>query len=387
MNNKLTTGLAVLLMLLNFSRIQAEVPNQFEKETVKLSSSTDKKIHYNWSPQKEVLPSTNLIDFQFGLVASSAKKCGFSIDEQNRFKGHAVYKFWAGPKANRVELTECFSLPKDVAHLSADKLNELSEIKDVYGLVSCGDYGDTIFYSWYTKFPEPLTQESKGIFAQWHGRPDRTAVRKPDGLREHLSIKRFLELSSQLKWKGMNDKKGGVRGFDKDSGEELNYTVDGPAGGPIGAFSINNGYIQLFVRNGPRVISTNSRPKIKPSPKQPAMALEDGRSGALVFHEKIDTLPINQWLHFRVEIKFSDYSAKENKAISKGHVKLWINDEQKADWQGDVGKNDFLGPYFKFGIYKPGSNGFKVDHCGYKRRLIKKGSRTESTIHKYIQSK
>ena len=50
-------------------------------------------------------------------------------------------------------------------------------------------------------------------------------------------------------------------------------------------------------------------------------------------------------------------------------------------WQGNVGKNDVLEPYFKWGIYKPGEKGFRVDHAAY-RRTIERTRR--SPIRKHL---
>jgi hypothetical protein len=46
-----------------------------------------------------------------------------------------------------------------------------------------------------------------------------------------------------------------------------------------------------------------------------------------------------------------------------------MNEKKVAHWKGDVGKNDEKGPYFKYGIYKPGTDGFKVDCAGFAQQV------------------
>ncbi|HQL75617.1 MAG TPA: heparin lyase I family protein [Phycisphaerae bacterium] len=48
---------------------------------------------------------------------------------------------------------------------------------------------------------------------------------------------------------------------------------------------------------------------------------------------------------------------------------IWMNGKHVADWRGNIGKNDSPGPYFKFGIYKPGPGGFQVDHAACRRTI------------------
>jgi hypothetical protein len=51
---------------------------------------------------------------------------------------------------------------------------------------------------------------------------------------------------------------------------------------------------------------------------------------------------------------------------------VWIDEQSVTDWNGQIGKNDIHGPYFKFGIYKPGPDGFRVDQSAYQFRVIEK---------------
>ena len=121
----------------------------------------------------------------------------------------------------------------------------------------------------------------------------------------------------------------------------------------------------LLVRNDPYPRSDNTvRIKPKPGGIRPYQKLGN-KSGGVAYELPISEVPINQWIHFTVEIKYSSYDIESNKALTSGHVKVWMNGKQVADWKGDVGKNDEKGPYFKYGINKPGTDGFKVDCAGF----------------------
>lgn len=99
-------------------------------------------------------------------------------------------------------------------------------------------------------------------------------------------------------------------------------------------------------RNNPYPRS-NNRVRIKPKPGgiRPYQKLGNKSSG-VAYELPISEVPINQWIHFTVEIKYSSYDMESNKALTSGHVKVWMNGKQIADWKGDVGKNDEKGPYF-----------------------------------------
>jgi hypothetical protein len=113
--------------------------------------------------------------------------------------------------------------------------------------------------------------------------------------------------------------------------------------------------------------------KLKPKPSQ-AMGhvMKDGlKEAALVWQIPLSRVPINKWIDFKVRIHYSEYAADDDRVTASGRVTVWMNGEQVADWKGNIGKNDILGPYFKFGIYKPGPDGFKVDHAAYKRTITR----------------
>ena len=266
---------------------------------------------------------------------------------------------------NRIELTTCYG--SNLEGLSDEKIAELSALANLYAKNDQGHYGDTITYEWNARFPEPLEDDARGSFAQWHGRPDRTLVDTPEGELKTLTPSEFFELLKTTKF--INNK--GNIGVDIETGEPNGWKVDGSSGGPIAAFKFMDGRLCLLVRNDPYARSDNTV-RIKPKPVVRREQQNGNKSGACVFEMPISEVPINQWLNFKVEIKYSSYSLDSNKALTPGFVKVWIDGEQVADWQGDIGKNDEKGPYFKYGIYKPGDDGFKVDCAGFTQTIERK---------------
>ncbi len=317
------------------------------------------------SAQKDIPKAGEVVDGKYIVVGNREPKGILQRNVINTYKGHPVYHFSATPDVNRIELTTCYG--SNLEEVSGELRADLIASKNIYAYNDQGSYGDTITYDWYARFPEPLQDDSRGIFAQWHGRPDRTLVETPEGETKILPAKEYLERMERIHI----DPDQGHIGIDPKTGKPNGWKIDGSAGGPIGAFKFQDGYMCLLIRSDPSPRSDN-RIKTKPRPGgiQPFQQFGN-KKGTIVFEQPISEVPINQWIHFQVEIKYSDYSLDSDQALSPGHVKVWLDDKQVADWSGDVGKNDEKGPYFKYGIYKPGTDGFKVDCAGFTQTMHK----------------
>ncbi|HNX52810.1 MAG TPA: DUF1961 family protein [Pontiellaceae bacterium] len=322
------------------------------------------RIAMRSSPQKDFPTADQVVDGQFIVIGDREPRGSVYRDVLNTCQGLPVYRFEASADANRIEFGTCFASPSVV--LSAEEKAELSALGDADAVCDLGHYGDTITYEWNARFPEPLTKESQGIFAQWHGRPDRTLVTTPSGETKKLAPQEFLNLLKTMRF----DNDRGNIGIDLKTGQPNGWRCDGSSGGPIGSFHILDGTMCLMVRNDPAAVSDNTV-KVKPKPGRET-AQKGNKTGALVFSQPLDKVPINQWMHFKVQIKYSTYRFDSDKALTPGFVKVWIDGNQVADWKGDIGKNDELGPYFKYGIYKPGPGGFKVDCAGFSQIIEEK---------------
>jgi hypothetical protein len=212
-----------------------------------------------------------------------------------------------------------------------------------------------------------------GIFAQWHGRPDRTLLQDPKGNLKHWPKEEFAAMLDTMYFEKNI-------GFSNKSNQPNGWLVEQSAGGPIGAFHFREDYLYLIIRSDANRMSDHTiKTKPKPGKHLNILVGSDGKYGTIAFERSSDQIPINEWISFKVKIKYSKYDPNADKVITKGKVEVWMNDEKVTDWDGDVGKNDIHGPYFKFGIYKPGENGFKVDCREYKQTIDRKPTAIHST--------
>jgi len=314
------------------------------------------EVKVRTSAQKDVATANDIIDNTFIVIGGKAPIAQVDREEVD---GKPVYKFQATGKANRIEFSTCFGAEENLKGISDKEIELLKKVKSAYEYSDQGKYGETITYQWKARFPEKLQKNTGGIFAQWHGRPDRTLVQSPDGELNHISKEKFVNMLDTMSFKKNV-------GYSNKTKKPNGWLVDNSAGGPIGAFHFRNGMMYLMVRSEASRISDPTF-KVKPKPGQHLNKVigRKGKTGSIVFERPASQIPINEWIEFKVKIKYSEYSQTEDKVLSSGFVQVWMNDKQVADWKGDIGKNDLHGPYFKFGIYKPGKDGFKVDCKDY----------------------
>jgi heparin lyase len=329
------------------------------------SKAEIQSLPFRTSAQQEVAPAEEIVDGQWIVIGNSEKSGGRVFrDTDNPYGGQPVYRFSAADDSvNRIEFSEVFGSTDNLKGLSDKEVADLLAIRDAYANAKVGRYGDTVTYEWSTRFPEELDANSQAIIAQWHGRPDRTLVDDGKELR-YLSIPDFVKLTETYDFR-----KDGW-GYDKSTGKRSNFRVDGAAGGPIAALKIGFNYMYLLARSDASRRSS-SEVKLKPKPMQEiGHRMQAGlKEASLVWKLPLSAVPINEWIDFRVRIRYSEYSAEADEVLSPGSVDVWMNGKQVAAWKGNIGKNDILGPYFKFGIYKPGKTGFNVDHAAYRRTI------------------
>lgn len=323
-------------------------------------AQTGERITSRISAQRDIPKPEEIFEDKFIVVGTREPRTTLFKDTVNTYKGHNVYHFWAQEDANRVELTTCYG--SNLEGLSEQELAELSGIANIYFRNDQGQYGDTITYDWYARFPGPLKEDTSGIFAQWHGRPDRTMVITPEGELKYLPAAEYIALRESMIVTDQHI------GLDPITKKPNGWKFEGSAGGPIAAFKFQDGHMCLLVRNDPNPRSDNTV-RTKPKPVVRRVHNIGNKTSACVFEMPISKVPENQWIHFRVQIKYSRYSLQSDQPLESGFVKVWMDGDQVADWEGDIGKNDKKGPYFKYGIYKPGPGGFRVDCAGFTQTI------------------
>jgi hypothetical protein len=161
-------------------------------------------------------------------------------------------------------------------------------------------------------------------------------------------------------------------GTDKKTGEKNGWRVD-PYQRPVGALRFNNGVLNLVVRNDPHRLS-NGSPHCRAGNGFPYTETnEDGVSATIVWERKIEKLPVNQWIHLILKVKWATYSQTDDKVTSSGFVEFSFDDEEPVRWDGPIGKNDIYAPYFQFGVYT-GSGDVEVHHSGHQMTINKRNS-------------
>jgi heparin lyase len=315
-----------------------------------------------------VYPDNQIVDGQFCILGNSEPEGVLLRDEEGGVDGYPVYKFRLNSGGRRIELSTAFCTESIASRYPQEYIEQLLAVQDTYRLMSLCDFGDTVLYDWHIKFPNPIPENASGIISQWHGRPDKTLTRSPDGvlkynsLPEMVALRKSMEISSEVN-------RG--RGMDKLSGEENGWRVDSYQR-PIGDLAFGNGYLYLGFRNDPKRLSDDFR-NPKPGMGTPYTKHYGDASTSTVWEIKTSEIPINKWIHLRMEVKWATYSKTEDRLTSSGYVKFWFDDELVADWEGPIGKNDVYGPYFQFGVYTGGGN-IEVHHSGYRMQILKKNT-------------
>jgi len=341
--------------------------SQESKLAPEKKQETVRKIDWRLSEQKSVATPEQILDNQFIPIGDKEPNATIIEDSKNRHNGQVVYKFICTGKANRIELSSTFGTRENLKQYSEEEIKELSEIGETYINSSHGNYGDVVVYDWYSRFPEAESPEKGGIIAQIHGRPDRTLLVNPKGEMVRVSIKEMKAMLDTMYFDlhiGKNKKTKAPNG----------WRVDAAAGGPIAEMSYRPPYLYLMARSSAERIS-HSETRTRPYPGKVQVGKvigENGKTGFLAFSEPTSSVPINKWVHFKMEIKYSKYSHTADEVLEKGYIKMWMDDKVLCDIKDvNIGKNDELGPYFKYGIYKPAKGGFTVEHSGFTETVKK----------------
>ena len=313
-----------------------------------------------------VYPDNQIIDGQFCILGDWEPKGFLFRDSEGGVNGYPAYKFRLDG-GRRIEISTAFCSESMAAKFPADYIEKLVKIRDTYRLSNLCEYGDTVTYDWYIKFPQPIDPESSGLISQWHGKPDKTLTRDPQGVMKYNTLDEFIELMETM---NIVSEVNGGRATDKTTGEENGWRVDSYQR-PVGALRFNNGVLNLVVRNDPHRLS-NGSPHCKAGQGVPHTETnEDGVSATIVWERKIEELPVDRWIHLTFKVKWPTYSKTEDKVTSSGFVEFSFDDEKPVRWEGPVGKNDVYAPYFQFGVYT-GSGDVEVHHSGYQMTVNKK---------------
>jgi heparin lyase len=355
----------LLAPLVAFQASDVTEPDQTDSAAPGRDRAESRPLAFRGSERREVTPDNEIVDGRWIVIGNREASGGRVVrDADQSYKGSPVYRFMAADDSvNRIEFSELFGSADRLKGIPKEQVKRLAAIMAVDIGVDLGRYGDTVTYEWSTRFPARMGPETLGIFAQWHGRPDRTLVEDDKSVRM-LTLAEFEELKKSVEFKEDG------WGYDRKTGRRTACRVDAAAGGPIGEFRVGFNHLYLMVRSdASRRSSPDVKLKTRPTQEVGYRAQDGAKEASLVWKIPLSDVPVNEWLDFKVRIHFSEYDPEADRVLAPGSVSLWVNGKQVADWQGNIGQNDSLGPYFKFGIYKPGPGGFKVDHAAYRSTI------------------
>eukprot|EP00406_Dinophysis_acuminata_P073418 CAMPEP_0179246864 /NCGR_PEP_ID=MMETSP0797-20121207/19313_1 /TAXON_ID=47934 /ORGANISM="Dinophysis acuminata, Strain DAEP01" /LENGTH=404 /DNA_ID=CAMNT_0020954465 /DNA_START=1 /DNA_END=1212 /DNA_ORIENTATION=- len=305
--------------------------------------------------QQTIINASDILDCN--MVAVGAKGPGYTIvrDAANTYNGTPSYRFHVDDDgANRVELSAAFVTQEDIdaANLTQAEIAEHVAAKSLYHFGGgFATPGQAWTYEYGVFLPSSLNSTSKGIISQWHGVPDRTTVMDPDGAITKYSLHDF---NSQILTEMY---------FNKTTGYDINATT------PNGYMVDQGGYPPLALKVGMYLVAradhrriTDKTDRVNISPPRQRRKRSKGRTKEVSspYQVQLSALPSDTWIPLKFVIVWSRWKGDGSGIESDGSIKMYVNGTQVVDWSGPLGSNDEHGPYFKYGIYKPGATGIDV---------------------------
>ena len=266
-----------------------------------------------------------------------------------------------GETKGRAELSYCYATSKDVQHLTQNQINNAITAKKIYfyGKGHCPQ-ASTMYYRFSVYFPSSLSPNVHTIFAQWHGMPDRCILKNPSGEVLRLTDEEFAELSKTVYFDV-------DIGYDKKTDKPNGWVIE-QGGYPPMAFGISSGYFYIQANSDRKWMSNkDERCNINPATaKIMQSASTEYKKSTLVYKRQWSQLPKNRWITFYIKVKWNEYGKLHETVVSQGllDVKMsyttdtgeTINEHIVDNQNVDIGRNDDMGYYFKFGIYRTSSS-------------------------------
>ncbi len=239
----------------------------------------------------------------------------------------------------------------------ADSYEECQVMKTVdhYG-------GDVIprdmvtYHRFSVNMPEELDLANlKTIFAQWHGMPDRTLVRNPEGEEWIATTEEFMELCDTMVFEDGT-------GYDIETGEVNDWRVDASGSYPPLTFGFQDGYFYVKANSDKKWISDEEeRCFIKPGYGLLLPKVTEHKETIMAYLLEYDLFPKDCWVTFTIAVTWSQYSGQSCEITRDGALDVVMEYGEGDDYRQlhivdnetlQVGRNDANGYYFKYGIYR-----------------------------------
>lgn len=346
---------------------------------------------------------SQVIDGEWVAVGTK-KEHAIRRDFTRMFRGKPSYRFELrqgdntlegyakGETKGRAEFSYCYATSADFNGLPSDTYAKAQVTKTVYhhgkGICPQGASRD---YEFSIYVPSDLSGDVCTIFAQWHGMPDRTLVRTPEGEVKKISIDEFVELDKTTIFKkdtgyekvAKQDKQGNVL-KDKQgnivykAGKKNGWLVE-QGGYPPLAFGFSDGYFYIKANSDRRWLTDKTDRCNANVVRTPVMTpvTSEYKACTIAYKRPFADFPKDCWVTFRIHIDWTVYGKEAETIVKPGKldVKMEYADKKKTVKEHIVdneeiliGRNDDDGYYFKFGIYRVGNSTVPVCYnlAGYR---------------------
>lgn len=319
------------------------------------------------------------------------KKPSFRFELKEKDNTLSGYK--KGTSKGRAELSFCYATNSDFQGYSDEFYETAQKKKTVYhhGKGSCSQ-GASREYRFSIFIPSSLRNDVSTIFAQWHGMPDRTLVRTPEGEIKKLTDEEFLKLynnsiiKKNIAYHKVPKYKNGK--MQKDVNGNIIYKAGNPngwlieqGGYPPLAFGFSSGYFYIKA-NSDRKWLTDKTDRCNANVERLGTMESISsmyKKSTIVYKEPFVDFPKNKWVTFTIQIDWTTYGKEAQTILKPGKldVKMSYEKNQKSiskhvvkNEQLLIGRNDDDGYYFKFGIYRIGDSKIPVTYnlTGYSEK-------------------
>lgn len=361
------------------------------------------------SPQDEFAAPSSIIDGEWVAVGTRAEHA-IAKDYSLPFDGKPSYRFELksddntlegyakGETKGRAELAYCYAVAEDVKHLSAEQIADMITAKKVYhyGKGSC-EQGSTRYYRFSVYIPSSLPSNVNTIFAQWHGMPDRTLLQTPDGTIKKVTDAEFSKIAAHVIFKKdtgydkipVTNKDGSpkldARGnpvFKADT--KPNGWLVEQGGYPPLAFGFSNNYFYIKANSDRKWLTDKTdRCNIEPSEAKILVPRKSVyKASTIAYKMPFADFPKDKWVTFTLKVEWTTYGGEKESIVKPGilDVKMDYKDNGREiaenivkNAQVLIGRNDDMGYYFKFGIYRVGNSTVPVSYhlAGYREGATK----------------
>jgi len=354
--------------------------------------------------QEEIAPLSSIIDGEWIAVG---KKAAHAIgkDYSLLFEGKPSYRFElksedntlegysAGETKGRAELSYCFATADDIKGLTSKQFSNAVAAKKVYfyGKGSCKQASER-YYKFSVYIPLAFPKEVNTIFAQWHGMPDRTLLKTPEGIIRQVSDDEFAELAKKIVFKKdtgydkiMLKNSDGTRKLDANGKQK--YKIDSKPNGwlveqggyPPLAFGFSNQYFYIKANSDSKWL-TDKTDRCNTEPEKATVLVprkSDYKACTIACKMPFADFPKGQWVTFDVKVIWTAYGKEKENILKPGQLDVRMaylkNEKPVSDHIVNnvpilIGRNDDMGYYFKFGIYRVGNSTTPVNYnlAGYR---------------------